>query len=177
MKMLSILFILLTLCDAGQCRADNSTGAVNSLAGLPGVAIFVEPVAKDLEETGMAAFVFRVEIERRLKEAGVRVLNLEYDDPIEGDPTLYLAVTAVVDEYVEHCAYSIRLELTQTVRLERNPEVTVTGVPTWSTGGVGVYGKGWRQTMIDDVGGYVDQFTDTFAATNTDTRIGHNEGN
>jgi hypothetical protein len=77
-------------------------------------------------------------------------------------------VTAVIDEYVEHCAYSIRLELTQTVRLERNPDVTVAGVPTWSTGGVGVYGKGWRQTLIDDVGGYVDQFIDTFAETNTD---------
>jgi hypothetical protein len=47
MKMLSILFILLTLCHAGQCHADNSAGAANSLAGLPGVAIFVEPVAKD----------------------------------------------------------------------------------------------------------------------------------
>jgi len=168
--MLSILFILLTFSQAGPCHADELTGAANSLAGLPGVAIFVEPVAKDLEETGMAAFVFRVEIERRLKEAGVRVLNLEYDDPVDGDPTLYLVVTAVVDEYVEHCAYSIRLELTQTVRLERNPDLAVVGVPTWSTGGVGVQGKGWRQAMMDDVGGYVDQFIDTFERTNREDR-------
>jgi hypothetical protein len=168
--MLSVLFVLLALCHAGRSHADASAGAVTSLADIPGVAIFVEPVAKDLEDKGMTAFVFSVEIERRLKEAGVRVLNPEYDDPVDGNPTLYLVVTAVVDEYVEHCAYSIRLELTQSVRLERNPDVTVVGVPTWSTGGVGVQGKGWRQVLLDDVGAYTDRFIHAYAAANTRAR-------
>ncbi len=176
MKTLSILFALLTLCHAGRCHADEPAGAMNSLAGLSGIAIFVEPVATDMGEKGMTTFVFSVEIERRLKEAGVRVLHLDYDDPIDGNPTLYLVVTAVIDEHVEHCAYSIRLELTQTVQLERNPDVTVVGVPTWSTGGVGVYGKGWRQAVIDDVGGYMDQFIEAYAAANTNTRIRHHVG-
>jgi hypothetical protein len=176
MKMLPALFILLTLYHAGRCHADDSAGAVISLADLPGVAIVVEPVAKDLEDAGMTGFVFSVEIERRLKEAGVRVLNPEYDDPVEGNPTLYLVVTAVVDEYVEYCAYSIRLELTQTVRLERNPDVTVVGAPTWSTGGVGVHGKGWRQVLHDDVGAYTDRFIGAFAAANPNARVGHHVG-
>jgi hypothetical protein len=124
-------------------------------------------VAKDMEEKGMTTFVFAVEIERRLKQAGVRVLNVEFDEPVAGNPTLYLSVTAVIDEYVEHCAYSIRLELTQNVSLERRPDTTLEGIATWSTGGVGVYAKGWRQAILDDVSAYTDQFIDAYFAANS----------
>jgi hypothetical protein len=115
----------------------------------------------------MTTFVFSVELERLLKQAGVRVLNTEFEPAVEGNPTLYLSVTAVIDDYVEHCAYSIRLELTQTVSLERKPDTTIESVATWSTGGVGVYAKGWRQAMLDDVGNYTDQFIDAYLAVNS----------
>ena len=160
-------FVLLTLFSAGLCHADHPMTGLDSLTDLPGVAIFVEPVTKELEEKGMTTFVFSVEVERRLKQAGVRVLNIEFDKPVAGNPTLYLAVTAVIDEYVDHCAYSIRLELTQNVALERRPSTTVEAIATWSTGGVGVYAKGWRQAILDDVGDYTDQFIDAYLAANS----------
>ena len=69
------------------------------------------------------------------------------------------------------------MELTQSVQLERTPDITVDGVPTWSTGGLGVCGKGWRQVLLDDVGSYVDQFVEAYAAANTSTRITHHVDN
>jgi hypothetical protein len=136
------------------------------MADLPGVQIYVEPMSKDMEEKGMTDFVLSVEVERRLKEAGVAILRPEVDDPTPGSPMLYLTVTTVFDELVEQCAYAIRLELTQTVHLDRDPDSTLDNVATWSVGGVGVYSKGWHQAIIDDVLGYTDQFIEAYFTTN-----------
>jgi hypothetical protein len=166
MRSLWYLSILLLLSPTGVTYGQNSPGTRASLADIPGVSIHVEPVTKEMEEKGMTDFVFSVEIERHLKDAGVTVLNPEFDDPVPGSPVLAVAVTTVIDEYIEHCAYAIRLELTQTIQLERNPESIIEHVPTWSVGGVGVHGKGWREAIIDEVGGYTDEFIDAYFAAN-----------
>ena len=165
MKTLTAIITLLTVLSTGICQAETPRYTGDALADLPGVAISVEPVAETLGDKGMTAFVFSVEIERRLKDAGIPVI-LSDTEPIPGNATLYIAVTAVIDEYVEHCAYSIRLEFIQDVRLERAPDVTLPGIATWSAGGVGVYAKGWRQAMLDDVVTYTDEFIDAFLAAN-----------
>jgi hypothetical protein len=114
----------------------------------------------------MTEDVFRVEVERCLKENGVKVLNPAVDDIEQGNPILYLDITTVFEEGIERCQYGIRLELTQTVRLERNPGHAVFHVPTWSVGGIGIYQVGWREALIDDVVGFTEQFVEAFYQAN-----------
>ncbi|MDH3215231.1 MAG: hypothetical protein OEN01_02935 [Candidatus Krumholzibacteria bacterium] len=165
---LSSIALLVVLLDPAS--AQNSAETRATLIDLAGVSIYVEPPAKALEEKGMTDFVLEVEVERRLKEAGVPVLDFDIQDPPPGMPTLYLEVTAVIDEAVEQISYAIRLELTQSVRLERDPTSDGLYAPTWSVGGVGVYAKGWREAIIDDVLSYTDQFINAYFSANPDAK-------
>ena len=166
MRMLSTLAVVLIALSAGPALGQEPMTAHPALADLGGVAIAVEPVDSALADKGMTTFVFSVQLERALKDRGVPVLNIEGGETAPGDPTLYLTVTAVVDDRVDHCAYSLRLELTQNVNLERNPVTRLVRVPTWTIGGVGVYGKGWRQAMLDDLVRFTDEFALAYEAAN-----------
>jgi len=64
------------------------------------------------------------------------------------------------------CLYMIRVEFTQTVRLDRNPEHVVGHVPTWGVGGVGVYAAGWREAILEDVKEFTRQFIDAYVKAN-----------
>ncbi len=117
-------------------------------------------------EKGMTQSVFKVKIILRLQEAGIPILNPEFEGPVPGSPTLLLSITTLFDDVIDQCTYSIRLELTQRVRLDRNPFFIVENVPTWSVGGVGVYAGGWRDAMVDDVLGFTDEFVNAFVEAN-----------
>jgi len=156
--------------------SSDSTGAIDkrmttdemrvTLAGLPGVSVYVDSVSVEMIDKGMTADVFRVEIERRLLEAGVPLLNRNADEPVVGDPVLYVGITTLFEGAPEQCVYGIRVELIQDVRLERNPDVLVPGVPTWSVGGVGIHGIRWREAIVDDVLGFTEQFIIAFFEAN-----------
>ena len=148
------------------CLQGTGHGVRIRLVGLPGVSIYVDSLAQHLVDRGMTEDVFRVEVERRLKESGLRILIPAVDGAVPGNPVLYLDITTVFEEGIERCQYAIRLELTQTVRLERNPGFAVFNVPTWSVGGIGVYQVGWRDAVIDDVLGFVEQFIEAFYDVN-----------
>jgi hypothetical protein len=77
-----------------------------------------------------------------------------------------VGVTAVFDGMEGGCVCAIRIELTQTVRLFRNPGYVIFRVPTWSVGGVGAYTKRWREELIADVLAYTDDFIDAFYKAN-----------
>ena len=79
---------------------------------------------------------------------------------VAGDPLLMLGVTTIFDDRGRKCVCSLRLEFTQTVRLDRNPGYVVFGVPTWSVGRVGIYTNRWREEMIEDVNSLTDEFID-----------------
>ena len=130
--------------------------------------MFVEPLAEELSDKGINQFVLSVELERCLKDAGIAVLNPGQTDPVEGTPTLYLAVDALADDNVDQWTFAVQLELTQPVRLERMPELEGVIATTWSTGGIGVYGRGWRESLIREVASYVDEFAQAYLAVNPD---------
>lgn len=146
--------------------AQNSAVTRATMLGLPGVSIYVDSLSSEMVEKGMTRSVFKMKILLRLQEAGIPVLNLEVDEPVPGSPTLLLSITTLFDDVIDQCTYNIRLELTQTVRLERDPFFIVENVPTWSVGGIGVYASGWRDAMVEDVLGFTDQFVNAFVEAN-----------
>jgi hypothetical protein len=167
-SLLSTLLLLLIFAPllTGSSRGQDITDPGGTLAGINSVYIFVEPLNEEVENKGITQDVLSAEVERRLREAGIAVAGFDSPDSIPGSPTLYLQVNALADEYIEQCTFSIRLELLQTVHLERNPDSTPFHAPTWGVGGVGIHLTGWRQALIDTVLGYVDQFIDSYFLAN-----------
>jgi len=136
------------------------------LTGLPGVSVVVEPLSEDLIGHGITTEGIDVDVRLRLKEAGVRVFDPEIDDIPAGNPTLYIQLTAILSPGVERCTYTIRLDVLQAARLERDPDFPSLQLPTWGVGGVSIQGRSWRQAIFDDVLAYTDTFVTAFQAAN-----------
>lgn len=157
------LALLLTVPLHGQ---DEPPRVPSTFEGLRGVMIDVEPPAPDLEEKGITAFVISTAVEKRLKESGVPVFPSDNPRLAPGFPALYVQVVTMYDEVSKQCTWSIRVELNQFVRMERDPETVAVAASTWGVGGIGSEAKNWRQALLDDVLNYVDQFVEAFAEAN-----------
>ena len=161
------LCILLLAPLLGLTFGQNLPTTRNSLVGLEGVYIFVEPMLPEVEERGITDAVLAAEVERRLRAAGVEVLDVESTDAAPPYlPTLYVDVTALVEDGIEQCVYGIRIELIQSVKLERDDTLPALHAPTWSVTGVGIHTRGWRQAILNDTGDFVDEFADAFLQAN-----------
>ena len=162
---LGSLFMSLVL--SSPTHGQNSENSRLSLQGLSSVVVYVDSLTTEMEEEGVTQFMLHSHIVRRLKDAGMEVLNTNAGVEIpETAPMLYVNVTATIDKHVDFVAYGIRVELTQGVRLERDPETAVFYVPTWSTGGVGVLTKRWQEALLEDVLEYTDEFVEALVEAN-----------
>ena len=159
----SVVALLSFAPAAGQ----NSEETPSTLTGIEGVAIFVDSVSTELFDGGIRSDNLAAEVERVLREEGIAVLK-EHSDPVPGSPTLYVEVVAVMQEAPEMVAFSVRMELMQTVLLERAPEEESRLLTTWGTGGTGLYGREWRTALIDDVVVYAQEFAAAYWAANPD---------
>jgi len=155
----------LILLSFDPSLGQNSEESRATLAGIEGVSIFINPMSEELDEAGMHPNVLEVEIERVLKQAGIPIID-EFSDPVPGSPTLFVEVVAVMQKTPVMVNYFIRLELMQTVLLERMPDKESILRTTWSTGGMAMRGQKWRQAMIDDVVLYTQEFVDAYYAAN-----------
>lgn len=161
----SIALLFLTL---SQSDAQDSAFSRSTLEELDGVYIYVEPVDSILYDKGITEFVVSAEVERRLREAGIPVLVHDPDGPdAPGVPTLYVQVVAIIGEYVDRCVYSVRVELTQTVQLDRDETFPAFPAATWGVGSVGSYGSGWRKALLEDVGSFTSRFADAYLEANS----------
>ena len=169
MRVLFGLFLVLSVVLTTPSFAQNTAPSCSTMVGVPGVAIYVDSLSVEMIEKGMPEGVFVAHIEKLLVEAGVPILHPDVKDEdreVPGNPVLYVGITTVFQLGRMECLYGIRVEFTQTVRLERNREHIVEHVPTWGVGGMGVYAAGWRDAILDDVGEFTRQFIDAYAKAN-----------
>ncbi len=166
MRAIYTVVVLLSLVLTAPSRGQNSPESRATLAGLKGVVVFVDTLSSQLPLKGITRDVLKLKIEGGLRAAGIPVFYSPLETPLPGNPVLYLGVTTIFDEIERGCVCAIRLELTQTVRLHRNPGYVVFGVPTWGVGGVARYTKTWRDEMIEDVIAFTSQFIDAYYRAN-----------
>lgn len=101
-----------------------------TLAGLSGVNVQVEPVNADAERDGLTRADLQHDVESRLRAVGIRLFTepeLFYAAP--GTPVLHLDVMTI--RLDGRYAYSVRLELWQAVTLTRDASIRALGL-TWS---------------------------------------------
>jgi hypothetical protein len=133
------LFLLFLLTAVSVASADRPDRAKETLRGLPGVAVVIEPLHPNAEQDGLTQRLLQDDVERRLRAAGVRVLTQEEWRNAPGSPYLYVNAAALKKSYGLY-AYAIEVRVNQLVTLIRNHQIQEFA-ETWETREVGTVGK------------------------------------
>jgi hypothetical protein len=165
MRAIFSIFVLLGLVSLAPSRGQNSPDSWSTLSGIEGV-VSVDTLSSELPLKGITRDAIRLKVEGALRAAGVPVLQFPPNEPLPGNPVLYLAVTTIFDEVERTCIGGRRLELVQTARLERRPDVVVRGAPTWGVGGAAQYSKFWWDEVMEDIGAFTSEFIDAYNRAN-----------
>lgn len=114
-----------------------------SLVGLKGVAVTVSDFPENTRQAGLKKEQLQTDVELWLKDAGINVLSEGEAKATLGSPFLSVNVNTAKVKLADDTlfAVNIRILLTQTVFLIRDPDVMVFA-GTWGKGTVAVYDRG-----------------------------------
>jgi len=156
--MVSIIGIFLSLFLQSSALGVNALSNRATLRGLKGVGVLVEKLPPEIEQEGLKRDQLQMDVESKLRTAGIKVLTREEALNTPGEPFLYININVnIAKTESDIYPYSIDLLLIQKVSLLRDPKLTSYAI-TWSTGGVGSIGK----TIVRELGESVEAMVDGF---------------
>ena len=164
--MVRVLFLLLTLTLSYPLFAVNGISNRATLRGLKGIGVLVEKLPLEVEQEGLKRDQLQMEVESKLRTAGIKVLTKEEASGASGKPYLYININvniAKTESDIYPC--SIDMLFIQKVSLLRDPKLTSYAV-TWSTGGVGSIGKPILSQLRESVEAMVDVFVNAYLMEN-----------
>jgi len=139
------------LIEAQEDRREN-------LRGLVGVRVLVEEVSPPAEREGLATSSLKTMVELQLRQAGIRITRV--------GPYLYLNVNAVKGRVTGVYAVSVRLELNEMVRPNRDPSVKQFAVTWMALPVVGIIPARDLRVIRESVKDMVDEFINAYLAAN-----------
>jgi hypothetical protein len=158
----AILFLSLV----SSASAVNGISNRATLRGLKGIGVLVEKLPREVEQEGLKRDQLQMEVESKLRTAGVKVLTKEEAFNTPGEPYLYININVnIAKTEADIYPYSIDLLLIQKVSLLRDPKLTSYAI-TWSTGGVGSIGKPIVGQLGESVNDMVDVFIKAYLSEN-----------
>jgi hypothetical protein len=161
-----LLVISLSLMWGSSVSAVNGISNRATLRGLKGIGVLVERLPLEVEQEGLKRDQLQIEVESKLRIAGIKVLTKEEAFNSPGEPFLYININVNISKTESDIyPYSIDLLLVQKVSLLRDPNLTSYAI-TWSTGGVGSIGKTIVNQLLESVQQTVDVFIRAYLAEN-----------
>jgi hypothetical protein len=162
---LLILCLLASLVCPGGAWAETNKSAQETLRGLKAVAVVVTGISPDAEKDGLHRNHLQQDVETRLTQAGIKVINKGDGQRSPGQPHLFVRFIDQKRSDMELYAISIAVHLVQMVRLSRDGKV-VTPAETWGMTGVVSVGARELTSVRKLVGDYVDTFVAAMRAAN-----------
>ncbi|MDA2927709.1 hypothetical protein MYX78_10860 [Acidobacteria bacterium AH-259-G07] len=162
-------FVTLLVClNLGVTLALAQTIGKESLRGLEGVEVLVA-IGEPIVEAGLSKHQLQVDVELRLRKAGIKVLTEEERWNTPGSPFLFASVIGVRisrSETRSGYAYQMKLYLNQQVTLSRDLEKT--DAFTWHTAGViGITPRdSLTRNIREAIADMVDEFINDYLAIN-----------
>jgi len=136
-----------------------------SLKGVVGVDIVVEPLNIEIERLGLETLKLQQDIRLRLQQAGVRVLT-EHERLATSTAAMLVVRVDALHDRIGRYFYCFDLLLTQRVRLKGRDSPDVSAV-TWSkSGGIALIADDNVRHIQDQVLRRVDQFIKDYLAVN-----------
>ncbi len=145
-------------------RAEMPERARETLRGLPGVTVVIEPLQDSAEQDGLTRRQLQDEVEHQLQAAGIHLLTQDEWRKTPGSPYLYVSVSALKKSNGLY-AYSIEVCLNQLVTLLRNQDIQEFA-ETWETREVGAVGKEQLTTVQESVATHVNIFIQDYFSVN-----------
>ena len=136
-----------------------------SLRGLRGLEVLVEPFNIEIEGLGLQAVKLHSDIGQRLQKAGLKVLTERERLATPTAAMLVVRLDAAHDR-IGRYFYSIDLFLTQRVRLEGNVASELSAVTWMKPGGIGIVADDNVKHFEDQVLRKVDEFIKDYLAVN-----------
>ncbi len=165
MRQRHIRFVLIVLFLLGvEARAQTSEQQQETLRGLSGIAVVVEPLNAEVEQDGLSAQQLQAAVERQLQEAGIRVLSKDEWSTTLGGPYLYINVAVLKKDYGLY-AYSVEVCVNQLVALLRDQEIKQFA-ETWERREVGTVGVEKLASLEQSVAAHVEAFVTAYRAVN-----------
>lgn len=139
----------------------------STLNGLRGVRVVVEDVNIKHPGTTLTTSMLQTDLELRLRQSGIAVLDQTEFVEAPGNPVLTLQIALLPLSTVPgRFAFDIHLDLEQLVQLARKPATKVWAV-TWSTTGqIGLVGSNQLDSLRGGARDLVDQFVNDYLAEN-----------
>ena len=137
-----------------------------TLQGLQGFKVLIEDLGSDIERLGLIKSELQMDLEAKLRKAGIKVLTQEECYKTPGEPYLYLNININTGKLGdEKYSYSIDIGVIQNVLLQRDPRMKSYSV-TWSTGGVGSIEKEFVGRLRESVDELAKIFVNAFFSVN-----------
>jgi hypothetical protein len=148
--------------------AEDSESSRATLVGIQGLQVIVEEVQPNVQKYaakfGLSGAQIRRDVEQKLRESGIRVVEGNDWLALPGRPALCVNVNTHETEKYWY-AYDIKMELRQLAVLEANPQVkTLAG--TWSISITGLANIGNLNLIRQDVGVLVAGFVQAWKLVN-----------
>lgn len=159
-----ILFFLIAV--TAPTMAINGKSNLATLQGLKGVGVIIENLPLEVEKAGLLKSQLQIEVQFRLRSAGIKVLTREECLKTPGEPYLYINININTSKTESDIyPYTIDAMLIQKVMLVRDPDKIIYAV-TWSVGGVGSVDKNLIPGLRTNVEGVVDKFINVYLREN-----------
>ena len=139
------------------------TTGKDTLRGLPGIEVEVEPLEADLERDGLMQTAIRSDIEQRLRAGGIAVYTSQNENPSEAKPYLYVDVDGVRLGGQNLYAIALQVQVRQTLRSPVTASSIVDAM-TWDARTVLVVPGNGLASVRSTIGEYVDQFIQDWRA-------------
>jgi hypothetical protein len=154
-KVIIIAACMFALCSSIKAQQDRK----KTLQGLPGVAVVVEHLNKDVESNGITIRQIQTDVELRLRKAGIKVFSIKELESEVRYPALYVRVSGLTS-HLGICAYSIDVNLMQAIYLiNENRDSTL--ATTWDLSYAGVVRveniKKLREIVIEGIDEFINE--------------------
>jgi hypothetical protein len=158
----AITLMVVALFYCGEASAKGYAPA--AFFGLKGINVVVENVGRDAETAGLTRERIETIVALRLRKAGIPLLKSSTEE--QGNPYLYVRVSALRIEDSTLFIYSVQVQLHQHVQLKRESPF-IKGRPAWvasaTTGSDETMGYAGRAVFVNVVTTSVEEFIDKFA--------------
>jgi len=162
-----LLVAIALLVGASRLSAAQSDYMRRSLKGLGAIYVAVEDLDSVAAGGGLTGSQLRIDVELKLRRAGIKVLTREEFINATYSSYLYLHVNVIHPGDTPNFVHCVELSLRQPVILARDVDMKVITATTWSTGSLGFAGSlvfldGVRGSVADKV----DEFINDYLAAN-----------
>ena len=129
----------------------------DTLRGLPGVEVVVEPLERDLERDGLTPVAIQSDVERRLRAGGIIVYTSQTENPSEAKAYLYVHVNSLKLARPNLYVIAVQVQLRQTLR-SLVTSSNIVDAMTWDAHDVLAVPIGKVERVRESIQEYVDQF-------------------